>query len=76
MQAQLSEIPTAAEFALSDFGGIEEMQKYLCEVCDYVYDPAVGDPKNGVQPGTPFEEIPDDWVCPLCGVGKDGFSPE
>lgn len=49
------------------------MDKYICTVCGYVYDPANGDPANGVQPGTKFEDIPDDWVCPDCGVGKDQF---
>ena len=50
-------------------------KKYVCEVCDWVYDPAIGDPENGIKPGTPFEDLPDDWVCPLCGVGKDQFAP-
>ena len=50
--------------------------KYVCDVCGYVYDPAVGDPENGVAPGTPWEEVPEDWTCPLCGVGKDQFSEE
>ena len=49
------------------------MARYRCIVCAYVYDPAVGDPDNGVEPGTPFSAIPDDWVCPLCGVGKEEF---
>ncbi len=49
------------------------MDKYVCVVCGYVYDPAVGDPDNGVKPGTKFEDIPDTWVCPDCGVGKDQF---
>ena len=49
--------------------------KYVC-VCGYEYDPAVGDPDGGIAPGTPFEDIPDDWVCPVCGLGKDAFSPE
>ena len=49
------------------------MQKYLCTVCGYVYDPEVGDADNGIQPGTKFEDIPDTWVCPLCSVGKDMF---
>jgi len=49
------------------------MEKYRCEVCNYVYDPAEGDPDNGVAAGTPFAEIPESWVCPLCGVGKDQF---
>ncbi len=51
------------------------MQKYLCDVCGYVYDPAIGDVENGVEPGTAFQDIPDDWVCPECGAGKDRFSP-
>ncbi|MCM1137167.1 MAG: rubredoxin [Duncaniella sp.] len=49
------------------------MDKYVCEVCDWVYDPAVGDPDGGIQPGVAFEDLPDDWVCPICGVGKDQF---
>jgi rubredoxin len=49
------------------------MDKYVCTVCGYVYDPAEGDPDSGVAPGTAFEDIPDDWVCPLCGVGKEDF---
>ena len=48
--------------------------KYVCDICGYVYDPAAGDPDNGVAPGTPWEAVPEDWVCPLCGVGKDQFS--
>jgi rubredoxin len=49
------------------------MAKYKCIVCGYIYDPELGDPDGGVAPGTPFEEIPDDWVCPICGVGKSEF---
>jgi rubredoxin len=52
------------------------MKKYVCGVCGYIYDPAKGDPDNGVPPGTPFEKLPAGWVCPECGVGKDEFSPE
>jgi len=51
------------------------MQKYKCDVCEYIYDPAVGDPENGVEPGTAFADLPDGWVCPLCGVSVDFFSP-
>lgn len=51
------------------------MQKYVCEPCGYEYDPEVGDPDNGIEPGTAFEDLPEDWVCPICGVGKDMFSP-
>ncbi len=49
------------------------MEKWSCIVCGYIYDPEAGDPLNGVEPGTPFEDLPDDWVCPECGVGKDQF---
>lgn len=52
------------------------MQKYVCSVCGYNYDPTAGDPDSGVAPGTTFADIPDDWVCPVCGVGKDMFEPE
>lgn len=51
-----------------------DMKKYICDVCDWVYDEAVGDPEHGIAPGTPFRDLPDDFVCPLCGVGKDEFS--
>ena len=50
------------------------MAKYICDVCGYEYDPAAGDPDHGIAPGTPFESLPEDWTCPLCGVGKDQFS--
>ncbi|KUO75923.1 MAG: rubredoxin [Clostridia bacterium BRH_c25] len=52
------------------------MEKWVCTVCGYVYDPEAGDPDSGVALGTSFEEIPEDWVCPLCGVGKDMFEKE
>jgi len=52
------------------------MKKYVCTPCGYVYDPAVGDPGHGVPPGTPWEKVPEDWSCPVCGVGKDMFEPE
>lgn len=51
------------------------MAKYRCTVCEYIYDPAQGDPANGVAPGTAWEDVPDDWLCPVCGVGKDLFEP-
>lgn len=51
------------------------MQRYQCIVCDYVYDPKIGDPDSGIDPGTLFEDIPEDWMCPECGVGKDDFEP-
>ncbi len=49
------------------------VNKYECTVCGYIYDPAKGDPDGGIEPGTAFEDIPDDWVCPVCGVGKEDF---
>lgn len=52
------------------------MKKYVCNICGYVYDPAKGDPESGIKPGVSFEDLPADWVCPECGVGKDEFSPE
>jgi len=52
------------------------MKKYVCTVCGYVYDPAEGDIDNGIKPGTAFEDLPEDWVCPDCGVGKDMFEEE
>ncbi len=49
------------------------MEKYICANCGYVYDPEVGDPENGIPPGTKFEDLPEDWVCPVCYVGKEDF---
>lgn len=49
------------------------MEKWRCTVCDYIYDPEKGDPENQVEPGTPFEKLPADWVCPECGAEKDMF---
>ena len=51
------------------------MIKYVCKICGYIYDPAEGDPDNGVAPGTAFADLPADWVCPLCAVGTDEFEP-
>ena len=52
------------------------MKKYICTVCQWVYDPEIGDPEQGIEPGVSFENLPDDYVCPLCGVGKDEFEVE
>jgi len=49
------------------------MEKWICTVCGYTYDPSIGDPTTGIDPGTSFEDLPEDWVCPDCGVGKDMF---
>ncbi len=52
------------------------MDKWECQLCDYVYDPEEGDPESGIAPGTPFEDLPDDWLCPICFVGKDEFKKQ
>ena len=54
----------------------EKMDKYVCKICGYVYDPEKGDPDGGIDPGTAFEDIPDDWVCPLCGAAKSDFEKQ
>lgn len=51
------------------------MKKYICDACGYVYDPAEGDPNAEIAAGTSFDALPADWLCPVCGVGKDQFSP-
>ncbi len=51
------------------------MKRYRCIVCNHIYDPAEGDPDNGIPPGTPFESLPADWSCPDCGATKDDFEP-
>jgi len=53
-----------------------KMKRWKCSICGYIYDPGKGDPDNGVKPGTAFEEIPEDWVCPVCGAGKDVFEAD
>ena len=52
------------------------LMKYVCDVCGYVYDEELGDPDNGIEPGTKWEDLPDDFTCPLCSVGKDQFSAQ
>lgn len=52
------------------------MDKYVCNVCGYVYDPAMGDPDGGVEAGTAWADVPDSWVCPECGAGKDDFDKQ
>lgn len=52
------------------------MERWVCEPCGWVYDPAEGDPDGGIEPGVAFEDLPDDWVCPMCGAEKDQFSKE
>jgi rubredoxin len=65
--------PSYRHFGNLQSKGGKNMDKYVCQVCGYVYDPAKGDPDNGIEPGTPFEKLPDDWECPICGASKDDF---
>jgi rubredoxin len=51
------------------------MKRYECLVCGYIYDPKDGDPDAGIEPGTEFSDLPEDWTCPLCGAGKESFEP-
>jgi len=55
---------------------VKKMDRYICEVCGYIYDPKKGDPDNGIAPGTKFEDLPDTWVCPICGASKEAFHKE
>lgn len=70
--------PKRAPTYIGDVGPRDrkKVANYRCTVCGYVYDPEKGDPDSGIEPGTPFEELPDDWVCPICGAGKDKFERE
>ena len=52
------------------------MDKYVCTICGYIYDPANGDPDSGIEAGTSFDDLPDDWTCPICGASKDQFEKE
>jgi rubredoxin len=52
------------------------MEKYICSICNYLYDPELGDPDNNVDPGTSFEDLPESWVCPICGADKSFFEKE
>ncbi len=64
---------TAATYIEAKKEEVTTMAKYKCKVCGYIYDPEQGDPDGGIKPGTPFEKIPDSWVCPICGASKDQF---
>jgi len=68
-----SAIQSQAGFQLCKKGATISTLKYRCTVCGWVYDPELGDPDGGVAPGTPFEAVADDWVCPTCGAGKSEF---
>jgi len=64
---------TAPSYIKEEREAVPKMAKYRCTVCGYIYDPELGDPDSGIKPGTLFEEIPDDWVCPICGAAKSEF---
>ncbi|MCD6362921.1 MAG: rubredoxin [Synergistetes bacterium] len=68
------EIPEVAPSYVKE--EVRRLAKYRCIICNYVYDPEKGDPDAGIKPGTPFEKLPDDWFCPVCGAGKDQFEKE
>ena len=68
-----STLKTAPSYIEEKTEAAPKMAKYKCSVCGYVYDPELGDPDGGIKPGTPFEKLPDDWVCPVCGASKDQF---
>ena len=61
---------------INELKGEYIMKKYVCDVCGWEYDEELGAPEHGIAPGTKFEDIPEDFECPLCGVGKDSFSEE
>ncbi len=78
-QVKRGTTPETAPTFIREEGGkarLTPLQKYRCVVCNYIYDPASGDPDGGVQPGTPFEKLPEAWVCPVCGAGKSEFVKE
>jgi rubredoxin len=72
-QVKRGSTPKSAPWYIEKEKEVTAMDKYECIVCGYVYDPRGGDPESDIPPGTPFEQLPDDWVCPVCGAGKDQF---
>ena len=75
-QVKRGTTPKTAPSYIEEKKEVLKMTKYRCTVCGWVYDPELGDPDGGIKPGTPFEEIPDDWVCPVCGAAKSDFEKE
>lgn len=72
-QVKRGTTPKTAPSYIAERKEVPKMAKYRCTVCGWVYDPELGDPDGGIAPGTPFEQIPDDWVCPVCGAAKSAF---
>ncbi len=68
--------PTYSSFIDKEKKEEKKMDRYVCKICGYVYDPEKGDPDNGIKPGTNFKDLPNDWVCPVCGAGKKDFEKE
>lgn len=69
--------PTAPSYISKEKEGSSvKMDRYVCNICGYVYDPEEGDPENDISPGTSFDDLPEDWVCPVCGAGKEDFEKE
>ncbi len=75
-QVKRGTTPKTAPSYVEEKKEVAKMPKYKCTVCGYIYDPELGDPDGGIKPGTPFEEIPDDWICPVCGAAKSEFERE
>ena len=75
-QVKRGTTPKTAPSYIEEKKEVRKMTKYRCTVCGWIYDPELGDPDGGIKPGTPFEEIPDDWVCPVCGAAKSDFEKE
>ncbi|HSQ07531.1 MAG TPA: rubredoxin, partial [Chromatiaceae bacterium] len=67
-------LPPVQSPAVAESPPTSAQGRYVCATCAYVYDPEVGDPDGGIAPGTPWDAVPDDWVCPICGAGKGAFS--
>jgi rubredoxin len=72
----LISVVVQASVPLSEERRFKRMDRYVCTICGYVYDPKLGDPDNGVAPGTKWEDVPDSWECPVCGASKDDFEKE
>ncbi len=72
-QVKRGTTPKTAPSYIEKKGETQKTVKYQCTVCGYIYDPSIGDPDGGIKPGTSFEDIPNSWVCPICGAGKDQF---
>ena len=75
MEASLTESSLVAEVVCSSMEASDKTQRWICEACGWIYDPAEGDPDGGVPAGTAFEDIPDDWFCPVCGARKTDCEP-